>query len=587
MDNNNNGYLLNNRYRLLDQIGEGGMANVYLAQDTILERKVAIKVLRGDLSHDEIFVKRFQREALAATTLEHPNIVQVYDVGEEQGYHYIVMEYVEGKTLKQLIKQHGPLSVGEVIDVMEQLVSAVEHAHSRHVIHRDIKPQNVMVRSDGEVKLTDFGIALAQNASQLTQTNSIMGSVHYLAPELAKGQSASVQSDIYALGIVMFELLTGTIPFAGDSAVNIALMHMEERIPSVREIVGPDVTQAVENIILKATAKNKNYRYQSAQEMLNDLVNCQYKEDEPMFIADDEQVEAPAETIVMDKTDFVKQPAAAKASGGGMSSKKKKIIAGAIALLVIAGAALFLIFGQNSKMTDIKMPDLVDKTEQVALNELTNLKVTEEEGFKIDVKKEYSSDITEGNVISTNPVAETQLEKNATIVLNVSSGQKPVAVPSVVGLMQDAATTQLSNAGFKVNVKTEESDKDQYTVLSQDPSGGELVPGSTVTITVATESKITVPSVVRLSYKSAYEQLNSLGFIVSSTNCTEDLTVISQNREAGTQVKKGKTIKLTCEDTPEPPEPENNNNNENKVPDANAEEDKDNSNSTNNSNQNN
>ncbi|WP_423362886.1 Stk1 family PASTA domain-containing Ser/Thr kinase [Mycoplasma sp. P36-A1] len=573
MDNSNNGYLLNNRYRLIDQIGEGGMANVYLAKDTILERNVAIKVLRGDLSHDETFVKRFQREALAATTLEHPNIVQVFDVGEEQGYHYIVMEYVEGKTLKQLIKQHGPLSVGEVIDVMEQLVSAVEHAHSRHVIHRDIKPQNVMVRSDGEVKLTDFGIAIAQNSAQLTQTNSIMGSVHYLAPELAKGQQASVQSDIYALGIVMFELLTGTIPFAGDSAVNIALMHMEEKIPSVREIVGSDVSQAVENIVLKATAKNKNYRYQSAHDMLIDLVDCQYKENEPVFNVEDDQVEEPSETIIMDRNEIDKQ---LKPNKTRMSNKKKGIIAAIIAAVAVLGVVLFLIFGPNSNMTDIKMPDLIDKTEQVATEELTALKVTEDEGFTINVEKEYSSDIAEGNVISTNPVAETQLEKDAKIVLKISSGQKPIAVESVVGLMQDAATSKLQAQGFKVNVETQESDQPQYTVLSMNPTAStELVPGSSVTIVVATEAKVTVINVSGFSYSTAYSKLQELGLLVTTNNCTEDAVVKSQNKAAGDSVKKGTTVKLTCEvqEPTTPSEPNTDNSNDGTtVPDAEAED---------------
>ena len=248
------GQKINDRYEIIRVIGEGGMANVYLANDTILNRKVAVKVLRGDLANDEKFVRRFQREALSASSLNHPNIVEMYDVGEDDGNFYIVMEYVDGKNLKQLIKRRTKLSLTEVVDIMKQLTDGISHAHDSFIIHRDIKPQNMLILDNGLVKITDFGIAVALNSTQLTQTNSVMGSVHYLPPEQAAGKGATFKSDIYSLGIMMYELITGKLPFRGENAVEIALKQMKEPIPSIRED-NNEIPQAVENIVLKACAK--------------------------------------------------------------------------------------------------------------------------------------------------------------------------------------------------------------------------------------------------------------------------------------------------------------------------------------------
>ena len=267
------GQKINDRYQIVKTIGEGGMANVYLAYDTILERNVAVKVLRGDLANDEKFVRRFQREALSASSLSHPNIVEVYDVGEDNGVYYIVMEYIEGKHLKQLIKKRGKLTLNEVIDIMLQVTDGIACAHDSYIIHRDIKPQNIMILDSGIVKITDFGIAMALNSTQLTQTNSVMGSVHYLPPEQASGKGSTVQSDIYSMGILMYELLSGKLPFRGDNAVEIALKHLKEPLPSIREEC-PDLPQAVENVILKACAKNPKNRYPDARSMHEDLKTC-------------------------------------------------------------------------------------------------------------------------------------------------------------------------------------------------------------------------------------------------------------------------------------------------------------------------
>ena len=268
---------INDRYQIIKTIGEGGMANVYLAKDTILDRNVAVKVLRGDLADDEKFVRRFQREALSASKLNHPNIVEMYDVGEDDGRYYIVMEYVQGKTLKSLVKKRGALTLPEVIDIMTQLTSAIMCAHDSYIIHRDIKPQNVMILDDGRVKIMDFGIAMALNSNELTQTNSVMGSVHYLPPEQANGSGSTIKSDIYSLGILMYELLVGKVPFKGDNAVEIAIKQMKEPIPSICK-QNPDIPQSVENIVLRACAKNPKNRYDSVREMYDDIKSCLLEE---------------------------------------------------------------------------------------------------------------------------------------------------------------------------------------------------------------------------------------------------------------------------------------------------------------------
>ena len=282
------GKRISGRYKILDMVGGGGMANVYLAHDMILDRDVAVKILRLDFANDEEFIRRFQREAQSATSLAHPNIVSIYDVGEEDdSIYYIVMEYVEGQTLKQYIQQAFTYSCfKDALNIMKQLTSAISHAHQNHIIHRDIKPQNILMDQNGNVKITDFGIAMALSATSITQTNSVLGSVHYLSPEQARGGMANNKSDIYSLGIVMFELLTGRLPFSGESAVSIALKHFQSETPSVRRW-NPTIPQSVENIVLKATAKDPFHRYDSVEEMEDDIRTALRSEadiDEPKFI---------------------------------------------------------------------------------------------------------------------------------------------------------------------------------------------------------------------------------------------------------------------------------------------------------------
>ncbi len=323
------GRTLNDRYQVKKLVGGGGMANVYLGNDLILDREVAIKVLRLEYANDDEFIKRFHREAQAATSLSHPNIVSIYDIGEEDQIYYMVMEYIDGMTLKQYIQLHAPIELEEVLDIMAQISSAIGHAHDNGIIHRDIKPQNMLIDQYGQVKVTDFGIAVALSATALTQTNSVLGSIHYLSPEQARGGKANVKSDIYSLGIVMFEMITGTLPFSGQSAVSIALKHLQKDLPSIREWKA-NIPQSVENIMLKATTKDPLYRYQSAMDMENAVIHALDPEKlhEPRFEPPNNEEDGTTKAIPILKEDTYTEVSAADdetiVKADSKTSKKEK-----------------------------------------------------------------------------------------------------------------------------------------------------------------------------------------------------------------------------------------------------------------------
>ena len=380
------------RYVLKDLIGQGGMADVYLADDKILKRTVAVKIMRSSLTGDPVYVTRFHREASAAAALSHKNIVEIYDVGDEEDDYYIVMEYVPGQTLKELIRKRGALHFVEAVDIMRQVVSATAKAHSMGIVHRDLKPQNIMVTDSGVVKIGDFGIASIQSLSQVTQTDTIMGSLHYLAPEIARGEKATSQSDIYALGIVFYELLRGEVPFNGESPVNIALKHMRDDIPSVRTF-NPSIPQSVENIIIKATAKNIQDRYQYANDMLEDLMTCLTRDNEEKLVFDYHDGEESA-TIVAEEKDFFTQtqmrptPIEEEVEEVKKTIDKKKIaiIGGCVAGALLIFLLIYFIFLKPADT--IKLRDVRNMTKEEAITILTD------EGFKVDdvVKQEVSDD---------------------------------------------------------------------------------------------------------------------------------------------------------------------------------------------------
>lgn len=517
------GRILADRYELKELIGQGGMADVYLAYDDILKREVAVKILRSSLTGDPIYITRFHREARAAAALCHRNIVEIYDVGEEDDLYYIVMEYVRGQTLKELINKRGALHYVEAVDIMKQVVSATALAHSMGIVHRDLKPQNILVTDSGIVKIADFGIASIQSLSQVTQTDTIMGSLHYLAPEIARGEKATPQSDIYALGVVFYELLRGDVPFNGESPVNIALKHMRDEIPSVRAY-NPAIPQSVENIIIKATAKNINNRYQCADDMLDDLDTCLERLDEekltfdqvntdPTIIASDSQFftkTAPIdpETTQTEIEEIKPQDEKKKEP---MDKKKKIAIGAAIAAVIVClaiVAGFFLIGGNKDGM----MMDLVGKTEK----EATALLI--DKGYKVsdDVNYELSDKYEKGLVVATDPEAGHAINKGDTVRLTLSKG-KYIIMEDYTGVSYDTAYKKLTKLGYKVK-KYEKSD-DEYKagiVIGQSISEGEKQDpnekGKIITLTVSKGVTITVPSLYGQDINAAKSTLESQGF---------------------------------------------------------------------------
>jgi len=503
-----------NRYEVVQHIGQGGMADVFLAIDTILNRHVAIKILRSDQSTDAISILRFEREAQAATTLAHPNIVEIYDVGEYKNHHYIVMEYVAGKTLKKVIRDRAPLLNLEAVDTMKQLTSAVAEAHKRGIIHRDIKPQNVIVKSDGSLKILDFGIATAKGSAQLTQANNVMGSVHYLAPELAKGEPASPQSDIYALGIVFYEMLTGDVPFKADQAVQIALQHMREPMPSVRK-ANPNVPQSVENIIIRATAKNPKLRYQSCDEMLKDLEKCmlpEHQNDKPLSLNDPID-----KTPTKQEKEDTKVGVTRSTSLSRVANKRTKIYITAILVLfamfaVIAG--LFLAGILPPKSRNVTVPNVSNMDIAQATSALEN------EDLEVDtdnITYQLSKDSIEGVVIGTEPASSSEVERHSKVKLIVSSGVGE-EMPNYVGKNIDDVKASLPSSIHLIE-KEEQSDKKPGTIIRQEGvAAGDLydTAGETdVTLYYVPYVKVTIPAdIVGKPIEEATSQLEAMGVTV-------------------------------------------------------------------------
>ena len=498
------GQKINDRYQIIKTIGEGGMANVYLAYDTILERNVAVKVLRGDLATDEKFVRRFQREALSASSLSHPNIVEVYDVGEDNGIYYIVMEYIEGKHLKQLLKKRGKLTLNEVIDIMLQLTDGMSAAHDSYIIHRDIKPQNIMILDNGMVKITDFGIAMALNSTQLTQTNSVMGSVHYLPPEQASGKGSTIQSDVYSMGILMYELLSGTLPYKGDNAVEIALKHLKEPLPSIRKEC-PDIPQAVENIILKSTAKNPKNRYADARAMHEDLETCtsEARANEEKYVYKypefDEADTAKKEKAIEKTMEFVKDETTSievkKITEKDLKKKENKVllVLGAIfAGLAVVTAVIVLLIPKIIKTKEVVVPNVSGKSLTEAIN------ILNESGLKISAERRTSPSDTvkEGDVVKTDPSAGRTVKTGSTIIIYESVGENSYTMEDFTGQDYVAVKAILEKVNKLFVVidyeKVEDSSKyEAGKIVRQEPEvGTKLKEGDTVTLFVPDISEV-------------------------------------------------------------------------------------------------
>ncbi len=507
----NKGVIIQKRYEVVKLIGQGGMADVYLAYDILLERDVAIKILRNELSNDAVSLLRFKHEAVAVSKLSHPNIIEIYDIGEFDSRQYIVMEYVPGKTLKELIVERGGLYKDEAVHIMKQLVSAVQEAHHNHIIHRDIKPQNILVKSDGSVIITDFGIALAQNALHLTQKEMVMGSVHYLAPELARGETATFQSDIYALGIVFYELLSGHVPFKGDSAIQIAMKQINENIPSIREY-NPTIPQPMENCIVKATFKNREARYKSADEMLEDIMSVlDVERAHEEKIADAAIVSQDDQTKVIESLDTVST--INDSNQDDKKSRKQKLMLIAVISLtliaIITGVYFFL--NREPKIEQLSVPNVVNLQIDEAREKLL------EAGFIVgEISREMDEQIDNNYIISSDPKAYEKVDKGTSINLIVSEG-KYFVFENYVGKNFDLVRIDLENK-LNINVRVEyisDSTKSAGVIVSQSVSEGEKINPNTlseVKFVVVKPVEIIIPSsIYGMDINAAKALLEGLG----------------------------------------------------------------------------
>jgi len=562
------GQKISDRYQIIKSIGEGGMANVYLAYDTILDRNVAVKVLRGDLATDEKFVRRFQREALSASSLYNQNIVEVYDVGEDNGQYYIVMEYINGKHLKNLLKKRGKLTVPETIDIMSQIASGLSVAHDQYLIHRDIKPQNIMILENGLVKITDFGIAMAMNSTQLTQTNSVMGSVHYLPPEQASGKGASLQSDIYSMGILMYELLTGKLPYHGDNAVEIALKHLKEPLPSIREEI-PSIPQSVENIIIKATAKNPKNRYNDAKEMYEDLKTCldenrlneekitlkypenDYDETKMLKVIKEKEKEEVKDNKKSDKKK--NKDLVVKDVSTDENYKQNKLVIILISIftgLVLVITSLVILIPIMTSKSQIAIPDVTNKS----LKEAT--KIIQKKGFSISEEQvEQASDtVKEGYIIRTNPVAGTKRKKGYEVVLYVSLGDATITVENYAGKNFSEVKGALESQKIKVLKEEQEVENgdhaDPNEIIGQSVEVGQkLSAGDTITLYVAEDNK-KYPNFMDGNYNEsmirAFAEENGIQVNITYVEdpSKENGTVISQSKPEGYKIINGSSFEV-------------------------------------------
>ena len=554
------GQKINDRYEIEKLIGEGGMANVYLARDTILDRKVAVKVLRGDLAGDEKFVRRFQREALSASSLSHPNIVEIYDVGEDEGNFYIVMEFIEGKTLKQLIKKRGVLTLSETMDVMLQLLDALASAHDSYIIHRDIKPQNIMVKESGLVKITDFGIAMALNSVELTQTNSVMGSVHYLPPEQASGKGSTIRSDIYSLGILMFEMLTGKMPFKGDSAVEIALKHMKEEFPSAKEL-NPVIPQSVENIILKATAKNPKNRYRDVRVMAEDIKTCldESRQDEEKIVfkypesdfTDTKKINVLKEEKRQKKEE---RPIVKQITEDEKVEKNNKkmmiIIVSIISIFAMILALVVIVFPKATEKEEVKIPDVYGM--EIAKAE----EALKQAGFTFESKEKSSDTIDEELVIETEPSKNRYVKKGSKIIIYYSVGSTKIQLEDYIGQNVYEVKAKLELSGIIVNIEEKEVDdsskyegKEQLIIEQSIKQAEKIASGGKITLyipKIVSKYPDMVADVWNLDRVSEFCEKNGITLKVTykETNDVEENVVLAQSPKANEDIYEKDVLKV-------------------------------------------
>ena len=540
------GRMLGNRYEIIEKIGEGGMAIVYKARCHLLNRYVAVKVLRPEFAIDESFVKKFKREAQAAASLSHPNVVNIYDVGQEGSTYYIVMEYIEGKTLKDIIKeQKGPLPVKFAVEIARQVCKALEHAHKNGIVHQDVKPHNILIKPDGTVKVTDFGIARAASSFTMTYSNNIMGTAYYFSPEQAKGMVTDEKSDIYSLGIVLYEMVTGKVPFEGDSPISIALKHIQEDVvpPST---LNYEVPKNLEAIILKAMEKDRMKRYNSASEFLKDL---------------DEFLKYPWKEIVVDVSDGPTQVIPKEEIKNGLkeelktakiekSPKKGRGFIAAVFSLLLLALITFLIwnfFGGYLFNKTVTVPNVINKSVEEARSILESKKLVME-----IVREDYNSQVEKGRIISQNPSSNMEVKQGTVVKVVVSKGVKEFTMPNVISMNYREAQIKLQDMGLKVNIipKPDET-MPVDAVVDQNPKEGVTVKeGDNVDLYVNKMSDMV--SMPDLRGKNLYEAsriLNGIGILIGRIDykidtSLEDNTIISQSIEPNKVVNKGTSVDL-------------------------------------------
>ena len=549
------GKLLGNRYEIIEKIGNGGMATVYKATDKVLKRNVAVKILRDEFTTDDEFIKRFEVEAQSAARLTHPNIVSIYDVGVDGNLYYIVMELIQGKTLKEIIvKEKGPLPWKWSINVSIQIASALEMAHRNNIIHRDIKPHNIIITEDGVAKVTDFGIAKAVSNSTITAFGTTIGSVHYFSPEHARGGFTDAKSDLYSLGVVMYEMVTGRVPFDADTPVSVALKHMQEEPVEPIEL-NPNLPIAVNKIIMRALQKDTTLRYQTASEMLVDLKKS-LKDPEGDFV-EELEYDPTAKTQVID-TNAYRDNKQTKNSSGKKDGKFKTFVKTHKGLSIFIGLLLLFVLSLGGTMLvlnltnppEIAMPNVVGLSKEEAQKEIENVKLK----FEIE-KEEYNKDVPEGFIISQDPTYMEKFNKvkqGSTVKVVVSKGEEKTTVPKVVGMEKDKAVKALEDAKLKVEIVEESSKKVQegYVISQETSPDTEAFAGDTIKIHVSTGvEKATVPDVIGKSQADAKKTLEAQGFVVAVTtsedSSKENGIVLKQSLDSGKTVEKGSTVTIT------------------------------------------
>ena len=541
------GLVFDHRYEVRQKIGVGGMADVYQGKDTLLGRPVAIKILHQNFGSDQDFVARFKREAQAAGKLNHPNVVSMYDVGYDQGYHYIIMEYVAGCTLKEYIQHHARVSVQEAVKITIAIAEGLEHAHAMGIVHCDVKPHNILITDTGRIKVTDFGIARAINsAATMMYTNSVMGSAHYISPEQASGKSINVSTDIYSLGVVLYELLTGEVPFRGETPVSVALQHVKDRVVAPR-IKNNLIPPQLEQVVLVALEKEPGKRFGSISEMIQALrMSLGYRggtSARPMQHDFATQVLPPMDTEVLEEEE----------SQDGIFAKlgslpRKYIFGGALFAFILAFLWAFLSFGNFWSNSTVDVPNVVGKQLSVAT------RLLEERHLRVSSSEVTNSDVPAGQVISQSPEPGESVKEQRLVHLVVSKGAGDITIPDLQGMSFDQAREKLKSLGLSIGKVTYVSDtsKDDGVVISQGlQAGGKASKGATVDITVnqTKSSTIEIPNVVGMTIKEAKEALGNLGLSISKiSGSNEDTAIVTDVSPApGSSVKRDESVSLVGE----------------------------------------